>query len=29
MGHAFDPVGHAAICEAVDWMLDLETSKDR
>jgi pimeloyl-ACP methyl ester carboxylesterase len=23
MGHAFDPVGHAEICEAVDWILDL------
>jgi pimeloyl-ACP methyl ester carboxylesterase len=23
MGHAFDPVGHAAIGEAVDWILDV------
>jgi pimeloyl-ACP methyl ester carboxylesterase len=23
MGHAFDPVGHAEICQAVDWILDL------
>jgi pimeloyl-ACP methyl ester carboxylesterase len=22
MGHAFDPVGHAAICDALDWVLD-------
>jgi alpha-beta hydrolase superfamily lysophospholipase len=21
MGHAFDPVGHAAICDALDWVL--------
>ena len=21
MGHAFDPVGHEAICEAVEWTL--------
>lgn len=21
MGHAFDPVGHDAICDALDWVL--------
>jgi fermentation-respiration switch protein FrsA (DUF1100 family) len=21
MGHAFDPAGHAAICDALDWVL--------
>ena len=21
MGHAFDPIGHAAICEGVEWVL--------
>jgi pimeloyl-ACP methyl ester carboxylesterase len=28
MGHAFDPVGHAAIAEAVDWVLNLTDSSD-
>jgi pimeloyl-ACP methyl ester carboxylesterase len=28
MGHAFDPVGHAAICEAVNWILDLKSNTD-
>jgi alpha-beta hydrolase superfamily lysophospholipase len=28
MGHAFDPLGHAAITEAVDWVLNLSGSSD-
>jgi pimeloyl-ACP methyl ester carboxylesterase len=26
MGHAFDPAGHTAICEAVDWVLSRPSS---
>jgi pimeloyl-ACP methyl ester carboxylesterase len=28
MGHAFDPIGHAAIVEAVEWVLNLTDSSD-
>jgi pimeloyl-ACP methyl ester carboxylesterase len=28
MGHAFDPVGHSAIAEAVDWIISLTDSSD-
>jgi pimeloyl-ACP methyl ester carboxylesterase len=27
MGHAFDPVGHGAICDALDWVLNAATSQ--
>jgi alpha-beta hydrolase superfamily lysophospholipase len=28
MGHAFDPVGHESICDALDWTLDKAASRE-